>query len=125
MAKREGHATVSVYMLCREAHRIVDFLRDIFGGDIILRYDGAEGALMHASVRVGDSTITIADGMAEFSPFPVWMHVYVADVDETYRRALEYRAVSVEEPKDQPDGDRRGGVKDSAENIWWIASAKT
>lgn len=125
MAKREGHATVSVYMMAREAPRILEFIRDIFGGEIILRHDRADGTLMHASVRVDDSTIMIADGTAEFSAFPVWMHVYVSDVDATYRRALERGAVSVEQPKDHPDGDRRGGVKDSAGNIWWIASAKT
>lgn len=124
MAKREGHAAVSVYMMAYDAPRIIDFMREVFGGEVILRHDRPDGTLMHASVRIGDSTVMVADGTAEYPSFPVWMHVYVDDADATYRRALEYGAVSVDEPKDQPDGDRRGGVKDVAGNVWWIASAR-
>lgn len=112
MAKREGHANVSVYMMAYEAPRILDFMRDVFGGEIILRHDRADGTLMHASVRVGDSTIMVADGTDEFPSFPVWMHVYVDDADAIYRRALEHGATSVEEPKDQRDGDRHAGSID-------------
>ena len=54
--------------------------------------------------------------------FPVWLHVYVRDVDETYQRALDYGAGSVQTPSEQGDGDRRGGIRDPAGNTWWIAT---
>ncbi len=64
----------------------------------------------------------LSDGTPEHAAFPVWLHVYVPDVDATYERALDYGAVSVQEPNEQGEGDRRGGVKDAAGNTWWIAT---
>jgi uncharacterized glyoxalase superfamily protein PhnB len=124
MAQREGHSTISPYVMAYDAPRILDFVRDVFGGEILMRHDRADGTLMHASVRIGDSTIMIADGTDEYPSFPIWIHVYVDDVDAIYHRALEHGATAVDEPKDQRDGDCRGGVKDPAGNVWWIASVK-
>jgi uncharacterized glyoxalase superfamily protein PhnB len=64
----------------------------------------------------------LADGGGQVPAFPVWLHVYVPDVDATYRRALAAGGVSVQEPSQQGDPDRRGGVKDPAGNTWWIAT---
>ena len=59
----------------------------------------------------------------ESPAFPVWFHVYVPDVDASYRRALDAGGVSVEEPNQKEgDPDRRAGVKDPAGNTWWIAT---
>jgi PhnB protein len=50
------------------------------------------------------------------------LHVYVADADATYRRALAAGGISVQEPTDQFYGDRSGGVRDPCGNLWWIAT---
>jgi uncharacterized glyoxalase superfamily protein PhnB len=121
-AKPEGHSTVSVYMMAFEAPRIVRFMEAVFGGKVILRFDREDGTLMHASVRIGDSVVMISDGKDDAPSFPVWLHVYVDDVDATYAKALEHGATSVSEPADQPDGDRRAGVKDTSGNTWWIGA---
>jgi len=36
--------------------------------------------------------------------------------------ALAAGGVAVQEPQQQNDPDRRGGVKDPAGNTWWIAT---
>lgn len=64
----------------------------------------------------------ISDESTDFPAFPIWLHVYVPDVDATYRLALQNGATSVQEPSEQGDGDRRGGVKDPAGNTWWIST---
>jgi uncharacterized glyoxalase superfamily protein PhnB len=54
---------------------------------------------------------------------PVWLHVYVPDVDETYQRALEAGGPFIQEPfRAGAEPDRRGGVKDPSGNTWWIAT---
>jgi len=53
---------------------------------------------------------------------PAFLYLYVDDVDTTYQRTLEAGAVSLEEPKDLPYGDRRGMVKDPFGNVWQIAT---
>jgi uncharacterized glyoxalase superfamily protein PhnB len=55
---------------------------------------------------------------------PTAIHLYVRDVDATYQRALQAGAVSLYEPKDQPYGDREGGVRDQAGNFWYIGTNK-
>jgi PhnB protein len=56
---------------------------------------------------------------------PVFLYVYVDDVDAIYRRAIDAGATSVEKPLDLPYGDRRGMVKDAWGNLWQIATHPT
>ena len=60
----------------------------------------------------------------KWGPMPATLHLYVNDIDATYRRAIDAGANSVMEPADQFYGDRSAGVKDSSGNIWWIATHK-
>jgi PhnB protein len=53
-----------------------------------------------------------------------FLYVYVENVDETYQRAVEAGAETLELPSDQPYGDRRAMVKDPWGNVWQIASHK-
>ncbi len=77
---------------------------------------------MHAEVRIDDTVVMIADGGNDSPAFPIWLHVYVPDVDATYRRALNAGGISVQQPTQKDDPDRRGGVQDPAGNTWWIAT---
>ena len=117
-----GYPTVSVYLMADGAGRVIDFMTGVLGGEILMRLDREDGSLMHGALRIGDSVVMLADATTEVPAFPVWLHVYVPDVDATYRLALAAGAASVQEPSEQGDGDRRGGVKDPAGNTWWIAT---
>jgi uncharacterized glyoxalase superfamily protein PhnB len=78
---------------------------------------------MHAEIQIDDTVIMIADSGSAFPSFPVWLHVYVPDVDASYRRMIAAGGVSVEEPNQKEGGvDRRAGVKDPSGNTWWIAT---
>ena len=93
--KPQGYSSVSAYVVANGAQRVIDFLM----------------------------VVMIADGGGDNPPFPVWLHVYVPDVDASYRRALDAGGLHVDEPKQREgDPDRRGGVKDPAGNTWWIAT---
>jgi PhnB protein len=101
---------------------VIDFVTGVLGGSVLMRLDREDGSLMHASLSIGDSVVMLGSAGDTFPGFPVWLHVYVPDVDATYRRALERGAESVQEPSEKGDGDRRGGIKDPAGNTWWIAT---
>jgi uncharacterized glyoxalase superfamily protein PhnB len=117
-----GYSTVSVYMMADGADRVIAFASEVLGAETLMRIERPDGSVMHASVRIGDSVVMIADGGADYPAFPVWLHVYVADVDATYKLALQTGAASVQEPSEKGDGDRRGGVMDAAGNTWWIST---
>jgi uncharacterized glyoxalase superfamily protein PhnB len=118
----DGYPAVSVYMMADGAQRAIAFMTAVLGGETMMRMDRDDGSVLHAAVRIGDSVVMLSDGSAEFPAFPVWLHVYVPDVDATYRRALALGAASVQEPSEKGDGDRRAGVKDPAGNTWWLAT---
>jgi len=121
--KPAEYSSVSVYIVAKVAQRVIDFVKKAFDAEPLRRYDNPDGSIMHAEVRIDDTVVMIADGGGAYPPFPVWLHVYVPEVDATYRRALEAGGISVEEPKQKPsDPERRGGVKDPAGNTWWIAT---
>jgi PhnB protein len=60
--------------------------------------------------------------MRRQAAFPAMMHLYVPDVDRSYEKTLKAGAKSVRSPEDQPDGDRRGGVRDPWGNEWWFTT---
>ncbi|WP_224248230.1 VOC family protein [Hyalangium gracile] len=120
--KPEGYASVSVYLMANGAQRVIDFLKKTFDAQELRRYDAPNGTIMHAEVRIDDTVVMISDGGGPYPAFPVWLHVYVPDVDATYQRALAAGGVSVQEPVQKGDPDRRGGVKDPAGNTWWIST---
>jgi PhnB protein len=68
---------------------------------------------MHAELRVDETVVMIAEASDNYPAFPVWLHVYVRDVDATYRKALDAGGVAVQEPvRKEGDPHRRGGFKD-------------
>ncbi len=120
--KPQGYTTVSPYLIVDGAAATIDFLTRVFGAVELRRIPGAEGGIMHAEVRIDDSVIMLTDGVAGWPPVPSNVHVYVPDVDATYRRAIEAGAESVQEPVQKGDEDKRGGVKDPGGTTWWIAT---
>jgi PhnB protein len=121
--KPQGYPTVSVYLVAQGAQAVIDFLKATFDAVPLRRFDNPDSTIMHAEVRIDDSVIMIADSGGTYPAFPVWLHVYVHDVDKTYQRALAAGGVSVQEPvRKEGDSDKRGGVKDPAGNTWWIAT---
>ena len=124
--KPHGYSTVSVYVMAESAQRIIDFLKKTFNAVALHRFDSSDGSIMQAEIRIDDTVVMLADAGGSYPAFPVWLHVYVPDVDATYRKALEAGGVSVQEPiRKEGDPDRRGGVKDPCGNTWWISTQVT
>ena len=120
--KVNGYHTVTPYLVVHGVAKLIDFLKQTFGAREKERMQRPDGAVMHAEVTIGDSTIMMGEPMAEFPPMPANVYVYVADVDTVYRRALQAGATSLREPADQFYGDRNAGVQDPYGNQWWIAT---
>ena len=120
--KPANYNSVSPYLIVNGANGTIDFLINVFGAVELRRFPGADGKLMHAEVRIDDTVVMLADGAEAWPPIPSYVHVYVRDVDATYKRALEAGAVSVQEPVQKGDEDKRGGVKDAGGTTWWIAT---
>ena len=120
--KPDGHRAVTPYLVVAGAAKVIDFLKRTFDAQEIMRLDAPEGRIGHAELRIDDSLVMLGDAHGEHQPMQAMLHVYVADADATYRRALAAGGISVQEPTDQFYGDRSGGVRDPCGNLWWIAT---
>ncbi len=108
------------YLVVHDAEGLVRFLENGLGGRLSYVQKGEDGRLHHAEVRIADGLVMLADVPAERPAFPSMVHLYVPDADAAFERAVQAGASSLRPPEDQPDGDRRGGVKDPWGNQWWF-----
>jgi PhnB protein len=117
-----GHSIVSAYVMADGAAELIAFMERIFGGKVLMKLARDDGSIMHASVKIGDSVVMLSDATTDFPGFPTWLHIYVADVDATYAKALSAGATSVQEVSEKGDGDRRCGVAGPGGVTWWIST---
>lgn len=107
--------TVTPRIVVHEAQQLVEFVKYVFEATGEYRPDTP------CVLSIGDSRIMISDaGMRD--PAPAFLYIYVDNADETYRRAVEAGARSLEKPSDLAYDDRRGMVKDKWGNTWQIAT---
>ncbi len=118
----QDYHTVTPYLIVDGAPKLIDFLKRTFNAEEKERMNGPEGRVAHAEMKIGDSIIMIADATPEYKAIQSQLYVYVDNVDNVYKRALEAGGTSVEEPTNQFYGDRRAGVKDPTGIFWGIAT---
>lgn len=121
---REGFRTVTPYIAVPEALEVIEFVKKVFDAQGRILGTGSEGGI-HSEFRIGDSMLMIGGGAARRgNSMPATLHIYVADVDTVYERALEAGATSLHPPMDQEYGERSAAFVDAGGNQWYPATAK-
>ena len=118
----EAYHTVTPYLVVEDGSRLIEFMKQAFGGKASEEFRSPDGRLMHAEVRIGDSCVMVGEPMPGHPAMPAMLYLYVKDVDATYQSAIRAGATSEMEPVNQFYGDRSGGVKDPCGNKWWLAT---
>jgi uncharacterized glyoxalase superfamily protein PhnB len=78
---------------------------------------------MHAEIQIDDSVIMIGDSSEKFPPVQIVMHVYVANVDETFKKAVDAGCEIIEQPTvREGDPDKRATFKDFSGNTWSVGT---
>ncbi|QDT27773.1 Glyoxalase-like domain protein [Gimesia panareensis] len=117
----EGYHAVTPYLLVEGAAKLIEFVALVFDAktELISYHDDKIG---HASLRIGDSMLELADACEEWGATSAALHIYVPDVDSTFQKALEAGATCQREPADQFYGERSASVKDPFGIQWHIAT---
>jgi PhnB protein len=118
----EGFHTITPYLVATDADGLILFLQAAFAAEELHRVAREDGSVMHAQLRIGSSMLMLGGATADWPPMAAALYLYVEDADGLYQRALSEGARSVMPPADQFWGDRMGGVRDSWDNVWWIAT---
>jgi len=120
--------TITPYLLYEDVASALDWLRDTFGFEEVLRFEAGTGEVNHAEMRIGGDSIYLGDPGGNYrSPKQLGtrtalVHVYVDDVDAHFARAKAAGAEIELEPTDQPYGDRRYDVYDLEGQLWSFAT---
>jgi len=125
-----GYPRLTPYLCVDGAGAAIDFYSKVFGASERMRLPGEDGKIGHAELQLDDAVIMLADEHPEMgilSPksiggTPVTISVYVEDVDDTFKRALDAGATARREPENQFYGDRAGQFEDPFGHRWSIAT---
>lgn len=126
----DGMHTVTPHLICAGAADAIEFYKKAFGAEEIERVPGPQGQLVHAAIRIGDSVVMLMDEMPDWNSLgpkslkgtPVGIHLYVEDVDATFRQAIDVGATEIMALEDTFWGDRYGVVEDPFGHHWSIAT---
>jgi PhnB protein len=128
----EGQHSLTVYMGVSPAAEAIEFYKKAFGAKEMFRLDAPGGRVGHAELQIGDSRMMLSEpcdqgGFASpehGSKTSFAMHLYVPDVDEQFKRAVDAGAEVVTQVQDMFYGDRSGSVRDPFGHLWFIGTHK-
>jgi PhnB protein len=126
----DEYPRVIPYLIVDGAAKAIDFYTTVLGATERMRMGGPDGKVAHAELAIGDGMIMLADEFPDmganspkkFGGSPVTIHVYVEDVDQTFKRALDNGAKELRTPEDKFYGDRGGEFEDPFGHKWSIAT---
>lgn len=118
-----GYHTVTPYLIVDDVNKLMAFLEEAWGAKGPACAQDAEGNVLHAEIKVGDSYVMMGKASADSAKaYQSTLYLYVNDIDEWYRKALSAGASAIQAPCNQYYGDRNAVIKDPCGNYWWIAS---
>lgn len=117
-----GYQTVVPSIVVKGTEEFMGFLATAFGATERMRFPMPDGTIAHAEVQIGDSVVMTAEATEQWGESPSSLHMWVPDVDQAYKRALDAGATSEMEPADQFYGDRSATVRDKWGNRWSLSA---
>ena len=127
----EGYHTITPHIVVKGAAEAIEFYKKAFGAEELFRMSGPDGdSVVHTELKIGDSVIMMCEefpdmgskGPASIGGTPVTMHLYVADADGAFKRAVEAGATELMPLQNMFWGDLYGVVTDPFGHQWAIAS---
>jgi PhnB protein len=128
----EGYHSLTPYLAVEDASKAIEFYREAFGAEELLRMPASDGKIAHAELQFGDSKLMLSDPMPESKVLPpserggstASIFMYVDDCDATFEQAQRAGATVEMELQDMFWGDRFGSLIDPFGHLWSIATHK-
>lgn len=124
-----GFHTVTPSIIVKDADAALALYKKAFGAEEVMVLRAPNGAVMHSEFRIGDSLIMMGGewpDMGMKAPLPNHisggLHIYVADADKAFQRAVSAGCTAVMPPSNMFWGDRYAKVLDPFGHQWGIAT---
>ena len=126
----DGYYSLTPYLVITGAAEAIEYYKSVFGATESMRMPGPGGRVMHAELKIGNSVLMLADENPERGYLSPKSHggtgssvmFYTADVDATFKQAMDGGATSDQPPTDMPWGDRMAHITDPFGHNWAIAT---
>ena len=121
--------TLTPHIVCAGAADAIEFYKEAFGAEELIRIPGEDGKIMHAAISIDGAMLMLVDENKDWgiqSPLslggsPVTLHLNVPNADAAIERAAAAGATVTMPAHDAFWGDRYGQVKDPFGHSWSIA----
>ncbi len=121
--------SLTPHIVCAGAADAIEFYKQAFGAEELMRLAGPDGKIMHAAISINGAMVMLVDEMKEMGALgpnslggtPVTLHLNVADADASIERAAAAGATVTMPAQDAFWGDRYGQIKDPWGHSWSIA----
>jgi PhnB protein len=128
----EGYHTLTPYLSIDDASAAIEFYKRAFGATERSRMPAPDGKIGHAELEIGDSVLMLSDMFEQsqgktpkqIGGTTVSLFLYVEDVDEVFKQAIDAGATAKQEPEDMFWGDRYASVNDPFGHHWLMATHK-
>lgn len=126
----EGYEGATPYLIIKGAADALEFYKKAFGAIEIMCIPAPGGAVGHAEIKIGRAIIMLGDEYPEmnckspqaYGGSPVSMMIYVHDVDQFVKRAVDAGAKLVRPVENKFYGDRAGSLDDPFGHQWHFAT---
>lgn len=124
-----GFHTITASLVVKDANAAIQFYKKAFGAEEVMCLRCPDGGVMHAELKIGDSIFMLGGEWPDHgckAPLPNHMsgglHVYVTDVDQSFKRAVDAGCTTLMPPSNMFWGDRYGKVLDPFGHQWGLAT---
>jgi len=126
----EDYHTITPYLVVGGAEQAIEFYKKAFGAKERCRMPGEGNLISHCELMFGNSIVMLADGCGtmqtknplELKGTPVFIHLYVENVDAVFDIATKAGAKVILPLKDQLYGDRSCTLQDPFGHLWSIST---
>ena len=120
---------VTPYLTINGAAEAIEWYKKVFGAKEGQRMPSPDGKIMHAEIRIGNSTVFLSDlfeatgskDPKEIEDTGVALHIISPKVDHMWKNALSGGAKVEMELDDQFWGDRFGQLRDPFGHFWSVS----
>jgi PhnB protein len=122
--------TITPYITVNDAAKALDFYKEAFGAEEVMRLAEPNGRIGHAEIKIGDAVVMLSDEYPDYDAISpatlkgtsVSLHLLVPDVDAFVDRAVKAGATLKRAVADQFYGQRTGTILDPFGHKWMIAT---
>lgn len=127
----EGYHSITPILVFKDAGKAIEFYQRAFGAEVRFAMPGPDGkGVMHAELRIGTSIIMMGDENPDqpcksaetLGSSPVTFYLYLENVDDAFKVAVEAGAKLRMPVEDMFWGDRVGSVQDPFGYSWMLAT---